>query len=52
MGEKLYQGMIVSLLYLTTNKPDSMFSVCKCARFQMTPKESYLTVVKKRSSNT
>jgi hypothetical protein len=36
---KLYQGMIGSLLYLTASKPDIMFSVCLCARFQSCPKE-------------
>nr|GEZ67013.1 retrovirus-related Pol polyprotein from transposon TNT 1-94 [Tanacetum cinerariifolium] len=29
-----YRGMICSLLYLTTSRPDIMFSVCLCARFQ------------------
>ena len=28
-----YRGMIGSLLYLTTSRPDIMFSVCLCARF-------------------
>nr|GEX42696.1 copia protein [Tanacetum cinerariifolium] len=29
-----YRGMIGSLLYLTGSRPDIMFSVCLCARFQ------------------
>ncbi|GKE91540.1 hypothetical protein Tco_1572635 [Tanacetum coccineum] len=29
-----YRGMIGSLLYLTTSRPDIMFSVCLCAYFQ------------------
>lgn len=33
-----YRGMIGSLLYLTTSRPDIMFSVCLCARFQEDPK--------------
>ncbi|GJR74305.1 retrovirus-related pol polyprotein from transposon TNT 1-94 [Tanacetum coccineum] len=37
-----YQGMIGSLLYLTTSRPDIMFSVCLCARFQEAPKTSHL----------
>lgn len=37
-----YRGMIGSLLYLTASRPDIMFSVCLCARFQASPKESYL----------
>ena len=28
-----YRGMIGSLLYLTTNRPNNMYSVCLCARF-------------------
>jgi hypothetical protein len=31
---KLYRSMFGSLLYLTTSRPDIMFSVCMCARFQ------------------
>ncbi|GJY71648.1 hypothetical protein Tco_0475351 [Tanacetum coccineum] len=37
-----YQGMIGSLLYLTASRPDIMFSVCLCARFQEAPKTSHL----------
>ena len=40
--------MISSLLYLTTSRLDIMFSVCLCARFQSNPKESHLSVVKKK----
>ena len=36
-----YRGMIGSLLYLTASRPDIMFSVCMCARFQANPKESH-----------
>ncbi|GJV78765.1 retrovirus-related pol polyprotein from transposon TNT 1-94 [Tanacetum coccineum] len=42
-----YRGMISSLLYLTASRPDIMFSVCLCARFQEAPKTSYLEVVKR-----
>ncbi|XP_050890293.1 secreted RxLR effector protein 161-like [Lathyrus oleraceus] len=44
---KKYRGMIGSLLYLTTSRPDIMFSVCLCARFQDNPKESHLIAVKR-----
>ncbi|GJU39339.1 retrovirus-related pol polyprotein from transposon TNT 1-94 [Tanacetum coccineum] len=37
-----YQGMIGSLLYLTASRPDIMFSVCLCARFQENPKTTHL----------
>ena len=39
--------MIDSLLYLTANRLDIMFSVCLCARFQSYPKESHLIAVKR-----
>ncbi|PKU78634.1 putative mitochondrial protein [Dendrobium catenatum] len=39
--------MIGSLLYLTASRPDIMFSVCLCARFQADPKESHMTAVKR-----
>ncbi|GJU34461.1 hypothetical protein Tco_1182815 [Tanacetum coccineum] len=41
-----YRGMIGSLLYLTTSRPNIMFSVCLCARFQAAPKTSHLETVK------
>jgi len=43
VDQKLYRGMIGSLLYLTTSRPDILFSVCLCARFQSDPRESHLT---------
>ncbi|GKA61529.1 hypothetical protein Tco_0760936, partial [Tanacetum coccineum] len=42
-----YRGMIGSLLYLTASRPDIMFSVCLCARFQENPKTAYLEAVKR-----
>ncbi|XP_075077363.1 secreted RxLR effector protein 161-like [Nicotiana tabacum] len=47
VDETMYRGMIGSLLYLTSSRPDVMFSICKCARYQLAPKESHLTVVKR-----
>nr|XP_016515942.1 PREDICTED: uncharacterized mitochondrial protein AtMg00810-like [Nicotiana tabacum] len=43
----MYRLMIGSLLYLTTSRPDIMFSVCKCTKFQSAPKESHLSAVKR-----
>ncbi|GJU46028.1 putative ribonuclease H-like domain-containing protein [Tanacetum coccineum] len=43
----LYRLMIGSLMYLTSSRPDIMFDVCACARFQLTPKVSHLYVVKR-----
>nr|GEV39642.1 uncharacterized mitochondrial protein AtMg00810-like [Tanacetum cinerariifolium] len=42
-----YRSMIGSLMYLTSSRPDIMFAVCACARFQVTPKASHLHVVKR-----
>ncbi|GKC05008.1 hypothetical protein Tco_0996618, partial [Tanacetum coccineum] len=39
--------MIRSLMYLTSSRPDIMFSVCACSRFQVQPKVSYLNAVKR-----
>jgi len=39
--------MIGSLLYLIASRPNILFSVCLCARFQSDPRESHLTIVKK-----
>ncbi|GKF01600.1 hypothetical protein Tco_0028523 [Tanacetum coccineum] len=36
----LYRSMIGSLMYLTASRPNIMFVVCVCARFQVTPKVS------------
>ncbi|GJV01739.1 putative ribonuclease H-like domain-containing protein [Tanacetum coccineum] len=43
----LYRSMIRSLMYLTASRPDIMFAVYACARFQVTPKTSHLHAVKK-----
>ncbi|GKE23449.1 putative ribonuclease H-like domain-containing protein, partial [Tanacetum coccineum] len=43
----LYRLMIGSLMYLTASRPDIMFIVCACARFQVTPKGSHLHAVKR-----
>ncbi|GJX64484.1 putative ribonuclease H-like domain-containing protein [Tanacetum coccineum] len=43
----LYRSMIGSLMYLTASRPDIMFVVCACSRFQVTPKTSHLQAVKR-----
>nr|GEW91124.1 hypothetical protein [Tanacetum cinerariifolium] len=42
-----YRSMIGSLMYLTSSRPNIMFAVCACARFQVTPKASHIHVVKR-----
>ncbi|GKE41263.1 hypothetical protein Tco_1464668, partial [Tanacetum coccineum] len=39
--------MIRSLMYLTASRPDIMFVVCACARFQVTSKVSHLHAMKR-----
>ena len=39
------RSMIGSLLYLCASRPDIMFSVCLCARYQADPKESHRSAV-------
>ncbi|GKD98897.1 putative ribonuclease H-like domain-containing protein, partial [Tanacetum coccineum] len=43
----LYRSMIGSLMYLTSSRPDIMFAVCACLRFQVTPKASHMHAVKR-----
>jgi hypothetical protein len=47
VNQTLYRSMIGSLLYLTASRPDIMFSVCMCARFQSNPKKAHLRAVKR-----
>ncbi|GJS17414.1 hypothetical protein Tco_0411886, partial [Tanacetum coccineum] len=41
VDEHLYKSMIGSLMYLTASRPDIMFAICACARFQ----DSHLELV-------
>ncbi|GKD24566.1 putative ribonuclease H-like domain-containing protein [Tanacetum coccineum] len=43
----LYRSMIGSLMYHTSSRPDIMFKVCPCARYQVNPKVSHLHAVKR-----
>lgn len=47
VSEKMYRGMIGSLLYLMASRPDIMVSVCLCAKLQASPMESHLLAVKR-----
>nr|GEV55369.1 retrovirus-related Pol polyprotein from transposon TNT 1-94 [Tanacetum cinerariifolium] len=44
---KKFRSMIGSLIYLTSLRPDIMFAVCACARYQVNPKVSHLHDVKR-----
>ncbi|GJR30597.1 hypothetical protein Tco_1106829 [Tanacetum coccineum] len=39
----LYHGMIGSLMYLTSSRPDLIYAVCLCARIRRIPMRSQLT---------
>ncbi|GKA64763.1 putative ribonuclease H-like domain-containing protein [Tanacetum coccineum] len=43
----MYRSMIGSLMYLTSSRPDIMFVVCACARYQVNLKVSHLHAVKR-----
>jgi hypothetical protein len=47
VDQKMYRSIIGSLLYVTASRPDVMFSVCMCARFQPSPRESHLKETKR-----
>ncbi|GKB38779.1 retrovirus-related pol polyprotein from transposon TNT 1-94 [Tanacetum coccineum] len=43
----LYRGMIGSLMYLTSSRPDLIYAICLCAQYQAKPTEKHLQVVKR-----
>ncbi|GJX01485.1 uncharacterized mitochondrial protein-like protein [Tanacetum coccineum] len=43
----MYRSMIGSLMYLTSSRPDIMFAVCACTRYQVNLKVSHLHAVKR-----
>ncbi|GJR13869.1 hypothetical protein Tco_0796521 [Tanacetum coccineum] len=43
----MYRLMICPLMYLTSSRPDIMFVVCACARYQVNPKVSHLHAVER-----
>nr|GFB35907.1 uncharacterized mitochondrial protein AtMg00810-like [Tanacetum cinerariifolium] len=42
-----YHGMIGTLIYLTTSRPDLQFAICMCAWYYARPTEKHLHAVKK-----
>ncbi|GJS49294.1 uncharacterized mitochondrial protein-like protein [Tanacetum coccineum] len=44
---KKFGSMIGSLMYLTSSRPDIMFAVCACARYQVNLKVSHLHAMKR-----
>nr|GEZ13631.1 hypothetical protein [Tanacetum cinerariifolium] len=42
-----YRSMIGSLMYVTSSRPDIMFTTCMCARYQANPNEHHVSAVKR-----
>ncbi|GKB47429.1 hypothetical protein Tco_0898182 [Tanacetum coccineum] len=42
-----YCGMVGTLMYLTSSRPELVYAVCMCARYQAQPTEKHLHVVKR-----
>ncbi|GJU15384.1 retrovirus-related pol polyprotein from transposon TNT 1-94 [Tanacetum coccineum] len=41
-----YRSMVGTLMYLTSSRPDLVYAVCMCARYQARPTEKHLHAVK------
>ena len=46
VNQTMYRGIIGCLLYLTASKPDIVYSIGMCARFQECPRDSHLNEAK------
>ncbi|XP_049374038.1 secreted RxLR effector protein 161-like [Solanum verrucosum] len=46
INQTMYRGIIGSLMYFTASRPNIVFSVGMCARFQVAPTESHLKAAK------
>nr|GEV16964.1 hypothetical protein [Tanacetum cinerariifolium] len=42
-----YRGMVGSLMYLSASRPDIVFAVCMCARYQAKPTDKHLQAIKR-----
>nr|GEX77130.1 hypothetical protein [Tanacetum cinerariifolium] len=47
VGHTDYHSMIGSLMYVTSSRPDIMFTTCMCARYQKNPNEHHVSAVKR-----
>ncbi|GKB62164.1 retrovirus-related pol polyprotein from transposon TNT 1-94, partial [Tanacetum coccineum] len=47
----LYRGMIGSLMYLTSSRPDLFYAICLCAWYQAKPTEKHLNTDTRRSTS-
>ncbi|GJU10872.1 retrovirus-related pol polyprotein from transposon TNT 1-94 [Tanacetum coccineum] len=44
-----FRSMVGSLMYLTASRPDLVFAVCMCARYQASPTKKHLEALKRES---
>ncbi|GJZ94767.1 putative ribonuclease H-like domain-containing protein [Tanacetum coccineum] len=42
-----FRGMVGSLIYLTASRPDLVFAVCMCARYQAKPTKKHFEAIKR-----
>ncbi|GJU51603.1 putative ribonuclease H-like domain-containing protein [Tanacetum coccineum] len=49
MDVYMYRSMIGSLTYLTSSRPDIMFVVCACARYQVNAKHTLIVIMLEKS---
>ncbi|GJX64031.1 retrovirus-related pol polyprotein from transposon TNT 1-94 [Tanacetum coccineum] len=42
-----FRGMVNSLMYLTASRPDLVFAVCMCARYQAKPTKKHFEAIKR-----
>ncbi|GJS70943.1 retrovirus-related pol polyprotein from transposon TNT 1-94, partial [Tanacetum coccineum] len=46
LDQTRFRGMVGSLMYLTASRPDLVFVVCMCARYQAKPTKKHLEAIK------
>ncbi|GKF22278.1 hypothetical protein Tco_0074600 [Tanacetum coccineum] len=42
-----FRGMVGSLMYLTASRPDLVFAICMCARYQAKPTKKHFEAIKR-----
>nr|GEV63984.1 putative ribonuclease H-like domain-containing protein [Tanacetum cinerariifolium] len=47
IDQTYFRSMVGSLMYLTANRPDLVFAVCMCARYQAKPTKKHLEALKR-----
>ncbi|GKE82203.1 hypothetical protein Tco_1552203 [Tanacetum coccineum] len=47
VNQTRFRSMVSSLMYLTASRPDLVFAVCMCARYQASPTKKHLEALKR-----